>query len=406
MLRSRFDANGRELPSSQEGNLRSFISEPMENKNQPLYLTIYQKLREDIVSQHYQQGERLPSEQVLVKEFDVSLITLKKAMEMLTRDGLIKRIPGKGSFVMEHAPLAASAILQAKPRDHTLLLGVVISDISASYGTELLLGIEAEASAQGCFIVLRRSLGQQQLEETSIEALLEIGVDGIIVMPVHGENYNPVILQQVLNKFPIVFVDRYLKGIPAPFVCTDNVMAAQKITNYVLDLGHRQLGLLSPPLINTSTILDRKEGFLKSHAERGLLVDESLWLTDLTCTMPDGQPPSAEALRQGIERVQALLQQNPQMTCLFCMEYNLAEIALAGVRAIGKRVPEDVSIICFDSPTDMIHQYFFTHIRQHELEMGATAVKLLRQEKEDPQKSQKIFLDTDLIIGGSTTALV
>ena len=188
-------------------------------------------------------------------------------------------------------------------------------------------------------------------------------------------------------------------------MCTDNVAAAQKATNYVLDLGHRNICFLSPPLVNTSTILDRKEGFIKSHAERGILFDESLWLTDLTCTMPDGQPNHAETMSRDIERVKTLLMHNPQITCIFAIEYNLAQIASASVQALGKTVPDDISIVCFDSPTNVMKEYLFTHIRQREFEMGMTAVKLLRQQKQHPKDLSKVFLDADLIIEASTKAI-
>lgn len=372
----------------------------MKTGNQPLYDTIYQALLKDITTGRYQKEDRLPTEQELAKEFDVSVITVKKAMEMLTRDGLVERIRGKGSFVIETSSQGVPPEQQPKTHGHNLLIGAVISDLSISYGTDLILGMEAEASAQQGFIVIRRSLGQQNIEEISIEALLDLGVDGIIVMPVHGENYNPVILQQVLNDFPIVFVDRYLKGIPAPCACTDNVAAAQKLTNYVLDLGHRNICFLSPPVINTSTLLDRKEGFIKSHAERGILCDESLWLTDLICTMPDEQHTHTECIQREIEKVKDLLSRNPQITCIFAIEYNIAQIALASVSLLGKKVPDDMSIVCFDSPANFIGNYFFTHIRQREYEMGATAVKLLQHQQQ--KKGRKIFLDFDLIIGTST----
>jgi GntR family transcriptional regulator of arabinose operon len=61
---------------------------------------------------------------------------------------------------------------------------------------------------------------------------------GLIVSPIAGEYYNPVLLRLAFDGFPLVIVVRYLKGIPAHAVHTDNVKAAYELTNLLLDRGH------------------------------------------------------------------------------------------------------------------------------------------------------------------------
>ena len=374
----------------------------MSELNQPLYQMIYNYLIENIKSGKYTDGDRVPSEKELAEEFGVSRITSKKALEMLAENGYIKRMPGKGSFVVGNVEReAGTGINSSSTRIRPLLIGVVISDFDVSYGAGLLSGIEKEATENGCFIIPRRSCGRQDCEEQAIEDLLDMGVDGILVMPVHGENYNHKILKMVLDKFPFVLIDRYLKGIGVSFVGSDNVAASKKACDYLLDIGHKNISFLSPPYVDTSTIEDRIEGFIKSHSEHGMIIDESIWLTDLTCTMPGKN--SQENILSDIEKIKLLLENNKQITCLFAAEYNIALLAMEAIKSLGLKVPHDVSVLCFDGPKNYIGEYFFTHIRQREEEMGATAVKLLLKqmlEKEEP--GIKKFLDTDLVIGAST----
>ncbi|QOL79418.1 UTRA domain-containing protein [Pseudooceanicola spongiae] len=72
------------------------------NAGQPYYLQIADKLRDLIETMPA--GGRLPSEPKLAKQFSVSRFTVAKAVEQLTRDNLIVRKQGSGTFVAE-APL-------------------------------------------------------------------------------------------------------------------------------------------------------------------------------------------------------------------------------------------------------------------------------------------------------------
>ena len=65
----------------------------------PLYHQLADKIREQIVMQEYKQGDRLPSERQLAKDYNVSVITSRKALNSLEEEGLIERIQGKGTFV-------------------------------------------------------------------------------------------------------------------------------------------------------------------------------------------------------------------------------------------------------------------------------------------------------------------
>lgn len=69
------------------------------NSPTPLYQQLYDIIKENILSHKYRPGDKLPSELELSQEFDVSRITVRKAMEMLTEDNYIIKRSGKGSFV-------------------------------------------------------------------------------------------------------------------------------------------------------------------------------------------------------------------------------------------------------------------------------------------------------------------
>ena len=71
----------------------------MDHTALPLYRTVYLQLKQRIDAGVYPRGQAMPSESRLVQEFDVSLITLRRAIHELVLDGLVERRQGLGSFV-------------------------------------------------------------------------------------------------------------------------------------------------------------------------------------------------------------------------------------------------------------------------------------------------------------------
>lgn len=372
------------------------------DSKRPLYRQIFDDMMDGLRNGTWKEGDRLPSEKELAEQYKVSRITSKKALEMLSDAGYITRMPGKGSFVRKGTPdkpdrSTDSGSIKTRP----LLIGLILPDFDETFGTGLLSGVEKSTAENGIFMILRRSYGDQKQEERSLDEVLLLGVDGIIIMPVHGEHYAPKILQLILERFPLVFIDRHLRGLNAPFVGTDNLGAAKKATDYLLEIGHRFISFLTPPYADTTAIEDRIEGFVRSHAEHGIAIDDSLWLTDLTATLPGRNLP--ENIQKDIQAIQSLLKNKKEITCLFAAEYNIALLAAEAVKTLGLRIPQDISLLCFDSPHSFIQEYTFTHLRQRETDMGEISVRLLlKQIRHEPGPAEKLFLEADLVVGYST----
>ena len=73
---------------------------PLDNDNsQLLYIQLYDILKKEIDSGVYKKGERFPTEQELIKIYDVSRITVRKALERLSNEGSLVRHRGRGTFV-------------------------------------------------------------------------------------------------------------------------------------------------------------------------------------------------------------------------------------------------------------------------------------------------------------------
>lgn len=71
-------------------------------EKQHKYLEIKDKLKADILAHKYLVGESIPSERDIAREYQVTRVTVQKAMASLVQDGFIERIHGKGMFVLKN----------------------------------------------------------------------------------------------------------------------------------------------------------------------------------------------------------------------------------------------------------------------------------------------------------------
>ncbi|QBE67203.1 GntR family transcriptional regulator [Pseudoduganella lutea] len=76
----------------------------LESSAAPLYSQVRERLRERIVDGTYEPAARLPAESEISAIFRVSRITVRQALAELQNEGLIVKVPGKGTFVAQPRP--------------------------------------------------------------------------------------------------------------------------------------------------------------------------------------------------------------------------------------------------------------------------------------------------------------
>lgn len=360
--------------------------------NKPLYQSIYETLRDQIESGTISINQVLPTEKELAISYDVSTITVKKALDLLKEDGFIVRKPRKGSVVINHQ--------KTDYTDKKKIVGLLITNFTDFFGAQILRTILKSHEEEIHFIV-KISYGDQEAENTLIQELLDIGVQGLVLLPTSSEYTSPKILELISKNFPIIVIDRLMANLPICSVQTDSFSAAKDLTNYLFKRGHEKIGLIASDN-SVSTIDERINGFLAAHLDKNRAVSQNQILSLIDSVVPN----STRSIEDDVAIIRTFLIDNPQVTALFTTEYNIALLAKSAIEEMGKQVPNDYSVVCFDHPTANIfdlHAFVFTHIEQDQSAIGAHAVEVLQKKMLDSSLIEKVNLDYKLIIGHSVT---
>lgn len=362
----------------------------------PKYKSIHRDLQESILSGALGTGAYLPTEKELCEKFEVSRITAKHALDLLARDGLISRIKGKGSVVIYDKGSA----LHPKQRERGNMIGIIFSDFNEAYGIRVLYGIEEACRKNGLFPVLRLTHSNIDAEQEAIDELLNLDVSGLIIIPVNSEYYNPGILHLLLGNFPVVILDRQMKGLNACFVGTDNYASTQLAMDHLFSLGHRSIAWVSSPTAQMSTLEEREAAFQDTLIKKGIIVNKDMWYQDITARPPTDQ----SAIEDDLGKLANHFLAHKEITAVFASEYSVALFVKQAANLIGRRVPDDLSLVCFDSPGSWYGQSEFTYLRQREQKIGKQAVMLLLSQLREPSNTSKdtFMFPAQLIIGQST----
>lgn len=368
-----------------------------------LYKRVYEALRSAIVEGTYAVGDRLPSEAELSKQYEVSPITVKRALELLRSDGMIMRRPRIGTVVTSATPTAAQPVAvaaRAEPERTPALIGCVITSFDDTFGNKVIEGILAAAGAD-THVVFKRSGGDLDEEDACIRALVDAGVEGLLLLPSSSEYIPPAALELVAKRFPVVILDRLFDGIPVSAVCSDNLAGGKAATEHLLGLGHQTIGFVSSTS-HVSSSDDRRNGYIHAHALNHLPLENRAELRTIGSTVPG----SSETIEQDIDRLVGFVEQHPDITGYVVGEYNIALMLREACHRLGLDVPTDISIVCFDHPdaTFDTRLFRYTHVRQEQRHLGQTAVESVRRQIASPSEIEKVVLPVELVVGASSAA--
>jgi len=243
-------------------------------------------------------------------------------------------------------------------------LGVMIPDIENPYYAGLIRGMQDAAVKINHSLMICNTDRDKKRLISYIQNFYEKQVDGIIFASdsLHPEYYEEMKRYQ----FPIVLASTNAPEYDIPSVDIDDEQAAYEAVRYLIENGHRHIGMISFPIAITVNGKPRHSGFLRALRESGL--DECENYVEF----------ANHFYEDAYIATDRLLTQHPAITAVFAASDEFAMGVISYLRERGRLVPDQLSVIGFDD-IRMAHMYIpkLSTIAQPVYEIGYRAVQKL-----------------------------
>ncbi|PLS16053.1 LacI family transcriptional regulator [Bacillus sp. M6-12] len=276
-------------------------------------------------------------------------------------------------------------------RLETKTILVVVPDITNTFFSNVLRGIEAIASEHGYQVLLGDTENIVERESGYLNIIRQKKADGMILLTARSSQN---LLEEIAQEYPVVLACEYIEGSKLPTVSIDNISSARKAADYLIGLGHKRIAHISGPL-GVVVGRDRLRGFQQAMIQNGLTVEPFL--------VQEGD----FTFESGFNLMMKFLALEHSPTAVFAANDEMAIGAVKAIKSKGLKVPEDISVVGFDDiKFASVFEPAITTIAQPTFELGKIAMELLlKLMNNDELKKKQYMLEDRLVVRESCKAL-
>ena len=298
-----------------------------------------------------------------------------------TRDRILR--------IAERLGYRPNSIARSLATRRTQNIGLVVPDVANPFFASTARGIEDAAQQSSYNIFLCNTDENVDREMNAIHSLEAQRVDGIILCS--SRLSEPQLVRLAERYQPLVLVNRQIAHPQTGYVVVDDARGSAEAVRYLLQLGHRKIGLLAGPRTSHSGRL-RLEGYQGAMRAHGYPVP---------ATWQEHCPPQVEG---GRTAARAVLQRAPELTALLAYNDLVAVGALRACRDMGVGVPQEVAIVgCDDVPLAALVSPGLTTVHIPTYNLGQKAMGLLLHMMGDENgQPEPIVVSPHLVIRDSS----
>lgn len=268
------------------------------------------------------------------------------------------------------------------------MVGILSSDMSEGYNAGLLTAIERHLIAKNYLYFVSSHYWNMSLIRQRLEVFAERGVEGLILIN------TPL---DAMQSLPVVSIGHWDDDFAISRIIFDNAHGARLALEHVYALGHRQIAFFKGHAASSDTD-SRWDAFEETARELGLTIcpDHVVQLERIE----EGLNP----IREGYIAGQKLLQSRNPFTALMAFNDLSAIGAINAFRDVGKRIPEDISVVGFDDvKMASVFQPALTTVQQPLTEMGTMAAQEILASIEDSTlEPRSIVVQPQLVVRQSS----
>jgi LacI family transcriptional regulator len=370
-------------------------------QNRPKYRVVRDLIRTRIDDGTLIEGEKLPSEPDMARDFGVAYMTLRRAINALVEEGLLQRIHGKGTYVLRKAEL---------PTPRTLALVVPslphLWNVSGLYYFPAIVqGFCAEATRLGFEpTIIGRDKG-------AFNAVADVNaLAGVACLLTEPEDIESIEWMRNLG-VPLCGINAYKGRRAISYVAADQGQGAADAVRMLVDQGHQHIAFFAGPEGNLGA-REREQGFRRGMAECGLkpmpvpadpsdYSDGSGYARARELFAPRNRTGSSQSKTGDAPYgtlKHELLDGRELPTAIVTAGDAIAAGVMQALVELGLSVPHDVSVVGYGNfhIAHLLHPGLTT-VRLPLAELGAAAAVTLEQQCRGARTRQVTILETELI---------
>lgn len=358
--------------------------------DKPLWRSIADTLRDDIVSGQYHSLAKLPSDNLLVRRFKATRTTISKVMKHLEASGLVLRRPGSGTFI------------NASDRADGAFVAALVGDLGAqAFFSSICAQIARSDSVFGLNLVWGEDsainlLGDVEPTDLLIEHYRQRNIKGVFFIPNNRtesdrSNKNNLIVRKLTEAgISVVLIDRDIERFPlastCDFVGVDNIDAGFRQVRHLYDAGARNIYFVGQ-IGDVTSILGRINGFETALKSYGLPYRHHVIRT---------ASPASSSLARALK-----LKKADGIVC--CNDGYAVAVASALIKC-RVRIPEQVRIIGMDDqPICRLFTIPLSSMRQPTTDIADEAVRLMAlRVNNDRHPPRRVLIPAELIVRASS----
>ena len=324
----------------------------------PLYFQLQTWLQEQIEQGVFKPDDKIPTEEELVEITGLARATIRKAITNLVNMGYLRRKRRLGTFV-EH---------RSESDDSQDIVGIIVPDIRTGYTPELVRGIEDEAANNQLSTILCNTDDLYFKANFHTDRLISNSVCGVIFVPTAAsdEKNRQIVEQFTQRDIPVILADRTIEDTELDYVTTNNFDGGYQLTKYLIDKGHRKIGITLSTLFSTER--ERLEGYKQALKDAGIDPDPEF--------MQLHNGPFSE--EHYIKYVNILLGKTDEISAIFAGHDRIAYLIYSEAKNMGISIPEDISVVGYDDLNPNYSNLMpLTTMHQPIYEMGQESLKIL-----------------------------